>query len=101
MTPPTHPELDALDALLASEGWRLLEAWIDQEWGAVGFASKVSKTLGDPQMNPALAVAQLQQATVAQQAVTGIRQWPAQRIQQLKRQQVLPEATMSRRGPGL
>jgi hypothetical protein len=101
VTPTTNPDLEALQGLLESEGWRLLTDWVDSEWGAVGFAAKVSQTLGDPNMDPKLAVTQLQQATVAQKAVLGAMTWPVQRINVLKRQQQPQEMSMSRRGPGL
>lgn len=101
MTQTINPELEALVALLESEGWRLLTEWLEGEWGAVGFAAKVSRSLGDDSLDPKVALAQLQQATVAQKAVLGVRDWPKQRIAAMKRQHAPQEVTLSRRGPGL
>ncbi len=103
MTQVINAELEALVGLTESEGWKLLAGWIDQEWGAVGFASKVGATLGNPDLDPKLALAQLQQATVAQKAALGIKDWPTRRIAQLKHAHPKPTdaPNLSRRGPGL
>jgi hypothetical protein len=97
----SNPELDALQAFIESEGYRLWKEHVESEWGSVGFAAKLARTLGDPDLDPKLALAQLQQATVAQRAVLSVVLWPQERIQQLKRQQVPQEVNLSRRGPGL
>ena len=96
-----HAELDALQGLLESEGWRLWLEWYDKEWGAVAFAQKVAKAIGTSNVDPAKAVTILQQITVAHEAVQGLKEWPAHRMQQLKQQFIPTEPNMSRRGPGL
>lgn len=99
----TNPELDALQAMTESDGWRQLSEYIDAEWGAVGFAAKVAGTIGNPGMDEKLAINQLQQAVVAQKSVMAIKEWPAKRIAYLKglQAQALASGSMSRRGPGL
>jgi hypothetical protein len=93
-------DLEALDDLARHPGWLLVLQHIESEWGESGFGAKVARTLGDPDMNQALALEQLRQATVAQKAVLGVRDWPKLRIGQLK-QGELRAVAGSRRGPGL
>ena len=94
-----NPELDALQALVESEGWRLWLEWYEKEWGAVAFAGKVATAIGSA--DPVAAVTLLQQITVAHKAVQGLKEWPAHRIAQLKQQYIPSEVNMSRRGPWL
>jgi hypothetical protein len=99
----TIPDSDLIDLedLVSSPGWRVFVAHLDDEWGAVGFARKVSNTIGNPTLDPALAVAQLQQATVTQREVMRLRDWATDRIKTLKQQTIAQLNTPSRRGPGL
>lgn len=101
MTQPSNPDLEALEGLVTHPGWLLVCGYIDQEWGAVGFAEKLSRTLGNIDLAPDLKVRQLEQATVAQQAALRIREWPKQRIHVLKQASRPQEPNLSRRGPGL
>lgn len=103
MTVINNPELDALQALLESEGWRLLTAFYEKEWGTAAFGAKVSAAVDRvSNTTEAMLAAQLvQQTTVALKAVQGLKEWPAQRIQQLKRQAAPVIENPSRRGPGL
>lgn len=102
MSVPTNPELDALQGLTESEGWRLLCEWYDKEWGPVAFAGKVAHAVGGG-LSETEAVRTLQQTTVALKAVQGMKDWPTQQIAKLKaqREQQLVGPSMSRRGPGL
>ena len=101
MSAPTNPELEAVTALVESEGWRYFMEFYEKEWGTAAFGAKVSGAVGDPNVDPQRAVATLQQITVALKAVQGLKDWPAMRIAQLKRQTVPAIGNMSRRGPGL
>ncbi len=97
-----HSDIADLEDLLASPGWQVFIAQIEAEWGGVGFARKVAQTIGNPGLDPALAVAQLQQATVTQREVIRLKDWPSERIKQLKAQVIaLLNTNTSRRGPGL
>lgn len=102
MTIPSSPELEALQALTESEGWRLLMAWYDKEWGPSAFAAKVSRAIGGnlPEVD---AVRTLQQTTVARAAVEGMKDWPDRRLSELRRQyrDAVLGPNPSRRGPGL
>lgn len=97
MPVPNNPDVDALLGLLEHPGWHLLTAFVDSEWGAVAFGNKVARSLAE--VDPAIAVVQLQQATVAQKAVIGAMRWPVDRLNTLKRLEQPHEPTMSRRGP--
>lgn len=96
-----NPELEALTALVESEGWRLFSAFYEKEWGTGAFGAKVANAVGDASLEPTKAIATLQQITVALKAVQGLKDWPAQRIATLKHQAKPVEPNMSRRGPGL
>lgn len=102
MSAPTNPELDALQALTESEGWRILSEWYDKEWGPTAFAEKVARAIGGT-LPEAEAVRLLQQTTVALKAVQGMKDWPTQQIAKLKAQRdsQLAGPNLSRRGPGL
>jgi len=80
----TDEELRDLGDLLASPGWALLVTMVDREWGAAGFGEKIARTIGQPNMDPQVAVQQLQQATVAQRAVQAIMEWPRKQVQDAK-----------------
>lgn len=101
MSVPNNPELEALQGLIESEGWRLWLEWYEKEWGTAAFAQKVAGAVGDGSMDPAKAVAVLQQTTVALRAVQGLKDYPAHRIAQLKHQRAPAEVNLSRRGPGM
>ena len=99
-----NPELDALQALVESEGWRLWLEWYEKEWGGVAFAQKIAAAVGAVAMTTSeaqQALAIIQQSTVALNAVRGLKDWPAFRIQQLKRAPQPHDQPLSRRGPGL
>lgn len=101
MSTPTNPELEAVTALVESEGWRHFMAFYEQEWGTAAFGQKVARAVGDSNVDPSKAVQTLQQITVALNAVQGLKDWPANRIAYLKRKTAPVEQNMSRRGPGL
>lgn len=98
-----NPELDALQSLVESEGWRLWLEWYEKEWGDIAFATKVAAAISgaDTPTQAQHALSLLQQTTVARKAVLGLKDWPAFRIQQLKRAPQPHDQPLSRRGPGL
>lgn len=81
----TVQELRDLQDLVASPGWRLLTEYVDREWGAVGFGEKIAQTIGGMNGDEALALRQLQQATVTQREIQRLIGWPQKAISDSKR----------------
>lgn len=96
----TADELLDLQDLLASKGWAWFMAYAEQEWGQVGFAAKVAGTVGDPNLDPKLAVDQLRQATVARDAVWRVLNAPKEEIARQKARLIAAakDEHVSRRG---
>ena len=67
----------------------------------MAMAVKVTRAMGGVKTDPMAAGILMQQIAVAHEAVQGLKEWPTQRISELKRQLMSPEVNMSRRGPGL
>lgn len=94
-------ELEALQALVDSDGWKLFASMVGKQWGdsegngerflqAVSNASKASD---------ADAIAQLRQIVVAQREMQLVMRWPADRLKQLQQASQGPgQAHPSRRG---
>ncbi len=80
----TKQQLDDLQSLLASPGWRLLTDMVEAEWGATGFGKKIADTLGT-EGDTGLQLRQLQQATVAQREVLRVMNWPSEQINRARR----------------
>ena len=102
----TDQLLTDLEDLLSHQGWSVLLDHAEQEWGKVGFAEKIAKTLGAPKATAEareLALHQLEQATVTQREIWRLLNWPAEQIHLLraKQKEALLAGTGSRRGPGL
>jgi hypothetical protein len=97
-------ELQDLEDLLASPGWRLIEIMVDREWGATGFGQKIAQTVGQMAGNPKdleqlqLAAQHLAQATVTQTEVQRIMKWPRETLAEAKRAALGRVASMNRGG---
>jgi len=97
-------ELQDLQDLIASPGWRLVEIMVDREWGAQGFGEKISRTVGQmagtatDMAQLQLAAQQLAQATVTQTEVQRIMRWPKETLAEAKRQALGRVASMNRGG---
>ena len=92
----------ALRDLVQSEGWKLFEAQISQEWGPSGYGRRMQEALAQVPNGPdrafeIAAVAERVDATA--RAVEAIRRWPYEEI--AKREPVKPKGPFAalRRGP--
>jgi hypothetical protein len=94
-----NPELEALDHLVHSEGWRVFREMVNKDWGPAGerYISAVNNTMrvGDE----VSAVQQMRQVIVAQREISAVMQMPETRLKQLKQAEQRPELVgQSRRG---
>jgi len=90
----TKDALDALEALITSDGWALLQAFAAHEWGNENFAGRVSAM---NIANPHELTVQLAEALAARRAVQLLLQWPHMRIVDLRK---LQEGAPALRGQG-
>ena len=90
-------EHEDLESGLSSAFWKRFAAHVEEEWGRVGFAERLSRIakFDDPQ-----ALALVRQITVAQQEIQRVMQWPKERLAELERQKHHREPALpqSRRG---
>jgi hypothetical protein len=76
--------LDALEALVTSDGWQQLRAFVEREWGNDTLASRIAA------MNissPADLQLQLTEFLAARRAATLVLQWPSMTIHDIKQRQ--------------
>jgi hypothetical protein len=78
---------DALEALLASEGWRLYAEHVKAEWSPAACWRKVKE-----------AGANVEQVDYTNGQVGLLMTWPAQEIARARRAEAVNEPSMSRRG---
>lgn len=78
---------DALESLVASEGWRLFTEHVKAEWSPAACWRKVKATDGD-----------LTKIDYTNAQVGLLMNWPASEVARLKRTEQVSEPTMSRRG---
>lgn len=94
-------ELEALQALVYSDGWKLFARMVGQQWGdSEGNGERFLQAVsGASKAGDADAIAQLRQIVVAQREMQTVMQWPANRLKQLQQasQQAGPQHP-SRRG---
>ena len=88
---------DALHALLASEGWRILCALARREWAERERTGR-RHALGDTDDGRALD--KLRQITAAQEAVEWVLELPEQEVARLTRQEFDASPSMERRPVG-
>jgi len=92
-------EVKDLEDLLSHPGWHLFNVLVDSEWGGEAFAGKIARSIGDPAINPTLAVNLLQQATVSREAVMVLMKWPREQVARAKAAAAQrPMASMNRGG---
>lgn len=78
-------ELEALQGLIQSDGWKIYEAVVGKMWGDTDgngerFLQAVS---GASKAGDADAMAQLRQIIVAQREIQLVMKWPVERVKQL------------------
>lgn len=79
-------ELESLEALLASEGWRRFWAYYEAAWGPQPYRQRVQVSLKAAN-SPALANETVLQIEAATREVERLMTWPAERIKQLRAKQ--------------
>jgi hypothetical protein len=73
--------LDALEALLTSDGWQQLRAWVEREWGNDALAARIAAmNVG----SPAELQLQLTEFLAARRAASLVLQWPSITIHDMK-----------------
>lgn len=77
-------EREDLDALIASDGWRVFTAYVAGEWGSGGrrFEHAVQQCADNP--NDADATAKLRQVMVAKREIETLLKWPHERLKALQ-----------------
>lgn len=78
---------DAIEALLASEGWRLYSEHVKAEWSPAACWRKVKAAEGD-----------LEKVDYTNGQVGLLMNWPTQEIARLRREEKEQEPSMSRGG---
>lgn len=79
-------ELEALDQLVKSDGWKFFTGQVAKEWGTVdGGGSQFVKAVSDAaKLEDANATAILRQIICAQREIHKLMQWVPNRLQMLK-----------------
>lgn len=79
-----NEEADALEHLVASDGWRRFCAHLDAEWGAGGQRFEaLLEQFADSREPDAMVLRQIQQVAVARREILRLRDWPAMRVRHL------------------
>lgn len=93
-------ELEALDQLLHSEGWKILSSVVAKEWGSEeGGGAYFAKAVSDAvKVTGAEATDHLRQICAAQREIQRVMQWPAKRVELLQQAAKHPSESPSRRG---
>lgn len=84
MIDPDINEPDALQALLASDGWQLFQAFLEQEWGATAYARKIDHAITAAKQARDSAEGDICELGAACRAVRLAAQWPTQRLAALQ-----------------
>lgn len=95
-----NPELEALDQLVHSEGWKRFTDMVDQQWGpsSAWFLEQLDKALA---VDGQGGTDHFRQVRSAQREIQKVMQMPAQRIAKIKTASQQPSGDFvgSRRGP--
>lgn len=91
MSDPDIDEREALTALLESDGWTLLKARLEQEWGAEAYARQIDQAIASAKANRDTAEGEISELGAACRAVRVFMQWPEKRVRELKGQQDKPK----------
>lgn len=84
MSDPDIKEQEALVGLLESEGWELLMAHLEREWGSDAYAARMDKAIAEAKANRDTAEPAICELGAAVRAVRIFAQWPKTRVAQLK-----------------
>lgn len=84
MSDPDIKEEEALTALLESDGWALLMAHLDTEWGATAYAARIDQAIATAKANRDSAETDIGELGAACRAVRVFAQWPEKRRATLK-----------------
>ncbi len=76
-------EVDALSALLASDGWALLMAHVEKEWGPAAYAKKIDNAIATARTNGVPAEQDIGELGAAARHVRLMVQWPQEQVQKL------------------
>lgn len=99
MIDPDVNEEDALSALLVSDGWQLVMAHLEREWGAEAYARQIDAKIAEAKRNRDSAEGDIGELGAACRAVRLFMQWPVRRAAELKaqRERQKPQGFMARR----
>ena len=78
---------DALESLLASEGWRLYMEHVRTEWSGAGYGRKVKDAVSTARANHDDAAAAVDKVDYANDQIGDVIAWPKQECARLKRQE--------------
>lgn len=82
MSQQTDAEREALETLLASDGWRYLVAHAQREYGAEQYRRRVQVALQAPSMQ---GHAEVLKVEASAEAVGMLLRWPQERVEALRR----------------
>lgn len=92
-------ELEALDQLLHSEGWKILTSVVAKEWGnEEGGGAYFAKAVSDAVKELNGATEHLRQICAAQREIQRVMSWPSKRVELLHLAAQRPSESPSRRG---
>lgn len=87
-------EREALDALLASNGWRVMLTYIDRNWGPAAYRLRCQMALRKIPMSAGNVAAMTELTISEMEAVASamelLQQWPVQRLKQLSAEKPAP-----------
>ena len=89
---------DALEALLASVGWRVFYEHVMAEWSASACWRRAVKEIGFGASDIASGVEIMGKVSYTNEEVGKLMRWPADELARLRRAEQQPEASIGRRG---
>lgn len=100
MSDPEINEQDALRALLESDGWTLLSAHLEREWGAEAYARQIDGAIAKARQARDSAEQDIGELGAAARAVRLFALWPTRRLAELKAEKPKPAGVFAglRRG---
>lgn len=98
MIDPDVSELDALSALIESDGWALFLTYVEAAHGDTASTRQIDTALGSVERGDHEAARDtVQQIRTAARAVQRVTSWPTERVKQLKTQKEKPQGFLARR----
>jgi hypothetical protein len=80
-----NTELEELEAVTKSEGWRLFVKHVNDEWGSDGALFQGAITAAANVTDDPIATAKLRQVLVTQREIRKLMSWVGERIEYLKK----------------